>query len=175
MSLPQSLRLVGLTTALGLDVPLLLERYTSIQSALVEAVKTTHVPWANMPGATLEAIRTELLNYRFVYSTNYDLIIYWSMMHENQGSFKDFSWGPHFDLADTKLWGKPTAVLHLHGGLHLYRTVTGRTLKRHAEDGLNLLDLFGTPLAEDATPLFISEGSAADKLASINRSDYLAF
>jgi hypothetical protein len=163
------------TIALGLDLPLLFERYTSIQNALVEAVKTTHVPWAHVPGATLEAIRSELLNYRFVYSTNYDLLIYWAMMHETQRGFKDFFWSSYFDLADTKLWGKPTAILYLHGGLHLYHTVIGRTLKRHAEGGLNLLDMFGTPLAEDATPLFVSEGNAADELASLHRSDYLAF
>lgn len=137
----------------------------------------THVPWANVLGATLQAIRDELLHYKFVYSTNYDLLIYWAVMHENQGGFKDFFWAPpYFDLADVEVWGKPTVVLYLHGGLHLYRTVSGRTLKRHADEGVNLLDLFGTPIAgEDATPLFVSEGSAADKLASIHRSDYLAF
>jgi hypothetical protein len=163
------------TGALGLDIPVIPERYTSIQSALAEAVRRTHVPWASVPGATLQTLRTELLTYKFVYSTNYDLLVYWAVMHENQGGFKDFFWGQYFDLADTELWGKATAVLYLHGGLHLYRTVNGRTRKRHAEYGANLLDLFGTPMDEEATPLFISEGSAADKLASIHRSDYLAF
>ena len=163
------------TIALGVNIAVILERYTSIQNALVEAVRRTHVPWANVPGATLEKIRSELLNYRFIYSTNYDLLVYWAIMHENQGGFKDFFWEPFFDLANTELWGKPTVALYLHGGLHLYRTINGRTVKRHAQDGLSLLELFGTPLDEEATPLFISEGSAADKMASIHRSDYLAF
>ena len=167
------------TNALGIAMPALVQRYTSIQKALAEAVKSTHVPWLSVPGTCLEAIRSELLNYDFVYSTNYDLIIYWAIMRENNGEgFKDFFWGEYFDLANTQLSGESTVVLYLHGGLHLYRTVSGRTIKRHAESGLNLLDLFGTRFPdedEEATPLFISEGSSSGKLASIQRSDYLTF
>jgi hypothetical protein len=161
--------------ALGIATAPIPERYASIQQALVEAVRSTHVPWARVPRPTFEAIRGELLNYRFVYSTNYDLLIYWAIMHENGGGFKDFFWAPYFDPANTELWGKTTAVLYLHGGLHLYHTLRGRTLKQVAAEGLNLLDLFGTEPEPGATPLFISEGSAEDKLESIHRSDYLAF
>ena len=165
-------------TALDIPMPALGERYTSIQKALAEAVKSTHVPWKSVPPTCLEAIRSELLNYQSVYSTNYDLIIYWAIMHEGKGGFKDFFWAKCFDLANTQLSGKSTVVLYLHGGLHLYRTASGGTIKRHAGPRSNLLDLFGTPLPDedkDATPLFISEGSSDDKLASIQRSDYLSF
>jgi len=165
------------TTALNLHIDALVERYASIRTSLVEAVHGTHVPWPAVPGATLQAIRGELLNYDFVYSTNYDLLIYWAVMHENQDDFKDLFWAPpYFDLANAEVWGEPTMVFYIHGGLHLYRGANGRTLKRHAEEGQNLLALFGMPIAgEDATPLFVSEGSAAEKLSSISRSDYLTF
>ena len=123
------------TTALRTDESALAERYASIQNALVEAVKSTHVPWAKVTGNVLETIRTELLNYRFVYSTNYDLIIYWAIMQEKEGDFKDFFWTEYFDLANTELWGKPTVILYLHGALQLYRTVSGRTVKRTAKNG----------------------------------------
>jgi hypothetical protein len=165
------------TTALDLHTQALVERYASVRTSLVEAVHATHVPWPAVPAATLQAIRGELLNYDFVYSTNYDLLIYWAVMHGNEDDFKDFFWAPpYFDLANAEVWGEPTMVLYVHGGLHLYRNANGRTLKRHAEEGQNLLALFGMPIeGEDATPLFVSEGSAGDKLASISRSDYLTF
>jgi Domain of unknown function (DUF4917) len=164
------------TGALGIDVPTLLDRYTSVKNALVDAVQGTHVPWANIPENTRVAIRSELINYRIVYSTNYDLLVYWAMMQNIEG-FKDLFWGDYFDITNTDVWDKSTLVLYLHGGLHLYRTVSGKTRKRHAEDGANLLDLFAMPFddAEEATPLFVSEGSAQEKLTSIHRSDYLAF
>jgi Domain of unknown function (DUF4917) len=179
--------LAGLATtrrvaaALGLEIPVVTERYASIQSAVAEAVRQTHIPWMSVPDVTLTAIRNELRTYRFVYSTNYDLLVYWTLMHAGEGSFKDFFWTapPYFDLANTEVWEEPTLVLYLHGGLHLYRTVMGRTVKRSGEYGTNLLELFGTPfvttVGEDATPLFVSEGSPADKLDSIRRSDYLGF
>jgi Domain of unknown function (DUF4917) len=44
--------------------------YRSTQTALVEAVKSVHVPWASIPGGSLRAIKAELLHFDFVYSTN---------------------------------------------------------------------------------------------------------
>ncbi len=162
--------------SLGFDEPEFKARYTSIQRALVEAVKSKHIPWLEVPGGTLASIRHEFLRYRFVYSTNYDLLAYWAVMHDSPAGFRDFFWSSsYFDLANTEVWGKATVILYLHGGLHLYRTLDGRTLKRTAAMGFNLLDLFGSPLSVDATPLFISEGTAKQKLESIYRSDYLAY
>lgn len=166
-------RMVG--RALGTDVTLIEARYASIQRALVEAVKQKHLPWNSFPPASMTKIRAALLEYQWVYTTNYDLLVYWARMHDDPDEFKDYFWSERFDLADTEIWGKATRVLYLHGGLHLYRTPLGATLKRRAEFGTNLLDLFGTPMEEDAVPLFVAEGEAKDKLATIYRSDYLSF
>ena len=89
----------------------------------------------------------------------------------------DYFWGEgqEFDVTDTETSGTATKVLYLHGGLHLYRLPSGATIKRKAEAGLSLLDLFGVPFTEGAIPLFITEGTSQDKLASIHRSDYLSF
>ncbi len=151
--------------------------YESVQSALIEAVQTKHVAKRDVSDDAFASIRDELARYRCVYSTNYDLLTYWAIMHGETGSFKDLFWGERFDLANTDVWGRYTIVLYLHGGLHLYRAEDGETLKRRSQAGANLLELFGTPIegAEDATPLFVSEGTSADKLKSIYRSDYLAF
>jgi hypothetical protein len=113
-----------------------------------------------------------------VFSTNYDLLLFWAIMADNAtGKFKDYFWGENqeFDVTDTETSGTATKVLYLHGGLHLYRLPSGATIKRKAEDGRSLLDLFGVPFTEGATPLVITEGTSQDKLASIRRSDYLSF
>lgn len=151
--------------------------YGSIQRALIEAVRTKHVPWQQVPHAVLQAIRDAIRPYEFVYSTNYDLLLYWAVMLDNQGGFKDYFWAEHFDPNDVGIRGNPSLVLYLHGGLHLYRTTAGRTGKRAAAPGANLLDIFGSavPTHPDAVPLFVSEGTASDKLRAIYRSDYLSF
>ncbi len=149
--------------------------YLVIQTALVEAVKSVHIPWANIPEDNLRSIKQALLPYEFVYSTNYDLILYWSIMLDGPSGFTDYFFAPRFDLGNTEIWVKATKVLFLHGGLHLYRELSGETIKRKAQPFQTLLDLFGTPLVPPAVPLFISEGSSRDKLNSIYRSDYLSF
>lgn len=149
------------------------ERENSIRAALIRAVHGVHVPWLSVPDATLDRVAGELAKYAAVYCTNYDLLIYWSMMRDPE-AFRDYFWAEQFDIANTEIWGKKSKIHFLHGGLHLYRRPNGQTLKRRAGAGQNLLDLFGTPYS-DAMPLFISEGTAQEKLASIYRSDYLSF
>jgi hypothetical protein len=150
--------------------------YDRIRTSLVEAVHSVHIPWASVPAATLQAIRAALLKYDYVYSTNYDLLLYWAIMQDPSG-FKDWFFGPIFDIGNTEIWDKATKVLFLHGALHLYRTNEGRTYKRAAGEFGNLLQDFGTPIPDspEAVPLFVTEGTSADKLRSIFTSDYLSF
>jgi len=132
-----------------------------------------------VPGDVLVTIREELRSYKFVYSTNYDLLIYWSVMHGSDGKdFVDFFWsrrnqlGCSFNLADTSVRKDKedsTRLLYLHGALHLHREeCTGRTYKLVTREDGNLLDI-------QEIPLFVSEGSSEDKMRAISSSNYLSF
>lgn len=149
------------------------ERYEHIKTALGEAVRAVHIPWQQVDNQVLMTIRRELKKYQFVYSTNYDLLLYWAIMAEKNGDgFKDYFWSkpnPIFDITNTNIYGKPTRVLYLHGALHLYRNPESeRTYKLISSGYQNLLDIL-------EVPLFITEGSSSDKLRAINSSDYLFF
>jgi hypothetical protein len=164
--------------ALGLNYRRVTHRYRSIKQSLIDAIREIHIPWRNVPDAIIERIRLEILNYRKIYTTNYDLLIYWSVMYQdNPAPFTDYFFTEDFDSSDTRIFdGAKRRILYLHGALHLYRLSSGTTLKRRA-DGNNLLDLFGQPYPghSDAIPLVVSEGTSEDKLSSINQSDYLTF
>jgi hypothetical protein len=151
----------------------IVERYESIKRALIAAVHYVHVPWATVSRESLLRIREALLSYEYVYSTNYDLLVYWAIMVEDPGDFRDYFWGSVFDVSNTEIWGKSTKVLYLHGGLHLYYGEDGRTYKERTERFASLLDAFGR--RPSTVPLCITEGSASQKLAAIARSDYLSF
>ena len=160
------------------------ERYESIKSALGYAVRSVHIPSTNpTKSGVLKKIRKELLEYDFVYSTNYDLLIYWAVMFEEKGKgFKDYFFksddNNYFDISDTEIHGNDTKILYLHGGLHLERSTSGKTIKRKYEENKNLLDSFGQKSSggqEETVPLLIAEGDAEDKLKSIYSSDYLSF
>lgn len=158
------------------------ERYDRIKSALGYAVTSVHIPWKDATqSGVLKKIRAELLNYPFVYTTNYDLLIYWAVMSEENGEgFKDYFFNKNiFDLNNTQIYPtKATKILYLHGGLHLERSTSGETIKRTYAENTNLLDSFGKKSSggeEETVPLLIAEGNAKDKLKSIYSSDYLSF
>jgi uncharacterized protein DUF4917 len=69
------------------------ERYESIQTALIEAVHAVHVPWSELSRVNvLSKIESALQQYESVYSTNYDLLLYWAIMIDDDPKFKDYFW-----------------------------------------------------------------------------------
>ncbi|MFS2114002.1 DUF4917 family protein [Herbaspirillum frisingense] len=147
--------------------------YTSTKNALAAAVSYSHVPH-DMDG--LSAINRELRNYRNIFTTNYDLIPYWSIMFEDTWRFKDLFWneGNTFDPENTSVNADRSVICYLHGAIHLVELPDGKTKKLTA-NGLNsLVDLFDLEHPE-YFPLFISEGTSEHKLSRIKRNDYLRF
>jgi hypothetical protein len=167
--------------ALQFDSEHLDERYVSIQQALFDAVRAVHIPWSAISAPALQHIRLSIACYRDLYSTNYDLLLYWAIMAEPRTrSIVDLFWSGDdkdmFDAANTEVWASAAVrVFYLHGGLHLYRHAAGGTAKNIAHGGHNLLDLFGQLLEQGRTPLLVSEGTSADKLLTIRSSDYLTY
>jgi hypothetical protein len=77
--------------AAGVDATAFPDLYSQIQQGLFEAVGHVHVPWEDVIDQTLPQIRAELRQYRRVFSTNYDLLVYWAMMCEGDpNDFRDF-------------------------------------------------------------------------------------
>lgn len=163
------------------DIDDLRESYRRVRKSLIRAVKEVHVPFENVSDPLKSHLRDIFAGYEYVYSTNYDLLLYWTMMNDSE-TFKDFIWCREptgsknlFDISDTDLWrDKPTTkVLYLHGALHLYKGADGRTFKKISGESGHLLELFD--VSGDAIPLFISEGTSQDKFSAISRNDYLSF
>lgn len=150
--------------------------HEAIREALIQAVHSVHVGWAQFQ-AVAEAYRAALASFDWLFSTNYDLLVYWSIMHDGIGDgFKDAFWGQGglFDRDDAEFWDEVVKVVYLHGGLHIERDSFGRSKKRDTALG-NLLEKFGPDLDAGTTPLFISEGSADHKARAILRSEYLSW
>lgn len=162
-------------TQVGHDANDIRDRYSSIRNALIGAVSTHHVTWQEVnAGDRLFKIRQTLKAHDAVFTTSYDMLIYWAIM--NDGSppgegFGDLFWNNShtFDPLDTVPFGDKTLVYWLHGGLHLCREWSGETAKTTSA-GANLLDTFAS---DGRIPLFVSEGTSQQKLRAIRRSDYL--
>lgn len=61
--------------------------YLNVRKSLIEAVNASHVTYGGVPALN---INTQLRKFRSIYTTNYDLIPYWSVMKSNSDSFCDF-------------------------------------------------------------------------------------
>jgi hypothetical protein len=168
---------IRMADALDQDSRPFLERYQSIQQALGRAVQSVHVGYYGIPNATLEVIGRVLQEQEYVFTTSYDLVVYWAMGAVEYKGLCDCFWNNHcFDVADSEPPQGKTPVYFLHGALHLVVMGTGVTRKLVNTSLQNLLDQFGHPLDgdEQVRPLLITEGSAQHKLLAIEGNDDLS-
>ncbi len=165
--------------ALGLDVQPILDRYRSIQVTLGKAIRAVHVNQSRIARATLLTIRREMLRYEWIFTTSYDLVLYWAMGCDGWTPFFDaFMHGNRceFDPRRAEVFADQIPVYFLHGALHLVVGGTGITWKLRSTELRSLLRQFGHPINGDpqARPLLVTEGSAAEKLRAIEDNAYLS-
>lgn len=164
----------------GVGTDPLFVRYRSIQRALGHAVRQVHPTLSEVPHTTLSALREAMLGFEWVFTTSYDLLIYWAMGHGGRFMpFKDhFRYGGRceFDPKRAEVYESEIPVYYLHGALHLVVGGTGATWKLKMNSLHTLLDQFGRSIAGDpqARPLLVTEGTSREKLQAIEGNDYLA-
>lgn len=167
-------------TALHDDATRIDQAYGQVQHSLFTAVARSHVPWGTLSFWHHNVIAASLNKHSAVFTTNYDLCLYWSRLETTAPvKFVDFLWTADgvFDVTNVEVWDSAaTAMYHLHGGLHLWQdNMTGDSGKWLSESG-NLLDLQPKYAARTSRqPLFVSEGTSSAKLRTIQRSPYLSF
>ncbi|MBF8164737.1 DUF4917 family protein [Pseudomonas yangonensis] len=156
--------------------------YQEIRHALIETVRAVHPAHANV-AARLPSMYRFLKQFRTVLSLNYDLLVYWTMTYgldvQDQHRFKDCFLDGSFDDD----WGRfrrnageraNTLVFYPHGNLALYRDVLDREGKIH-DRGAGLLGaILHAWSSGNFIPLFVSEGTSAQKLSAIQNSYYLS-
>jgi hypothetical protein len=142
---------IRVSEAVKMDATPLYERYRSIQRALGHAIREVHVGMSGVPDTTLRAIRKELIRYEWIFTTSYDLIIYWAMACGGAWEpFVDgFKYGAQleFDPERYTVFEHQVPVYFLHGALHLVVGGSGVTWKLRRKDVRTILEQFGEPIA----------------------------
>ena len=171
---------IRVASVAGVETGKLYERYHSIQRALGQAIRRVHVTKSEVPSTTLALIRTIMEEFEWIFTTSYDLLLYWAMGYGGRyAPFKDhFRYGGRcqFDPARADVLASDIPVYYLHGALHLVVGSSGATWKLTATSLHTILDQFGRSIAGDsqARPLLVTEGSAAEKLRAIDGNEYLS-
>lgn len=147
--------------------------YRNVRRTLIESVNISHVEYKDVP---TERIESTLKSYSKIFTTNYDLIPYWSFMNSRDVSFCDFFWNSDcvFNINDTDIWDHKKPIFYLHGAIHLKTNLHGDTFKTRATRDMSISEIIDETQFSD-TPLFISEGKSEIKLRRIRENDYLNF
>ena len=70
----------------GIRHPRFLYTKPTLAVPLIAAVNTVHIPWKLVQPATLTAIYEALRPYKTIFTTNYDLLVYWALMNAPSGT-----------------------------------------------------------------------------------------
>lgn len=124
-----------------------------------------------------------------IYSLNYDLLLYWTVMYgmnegilnakPNDGFGKDVEFdNGAVNVSDYVIWqGDSNAhgqnIHYLHGALHLFEREAEIEKFTWINNGKPLIEQTRDALAENRFPLFVAEGSSTKKLTKISHSGYL--
>jgi hypothetical protein len=163
-----------------------------LKKSLIEAVKSLHpehvftIP-EKKSAACYKFLEHYLSNKGFVFSSNYDLLLYWVLMRNNSQNAVD-GFGreiknetgdfiPEEELEYSELrWGKHKAeqsIFYLHGALPLFDT--GTEIVKEEYNGNFLLEQIEKRMQNKEYPMFVTAGNAQEKLRHIMHNKYLTF
>jgi hypothetical protein len=154
-----------------------------LRELLVQTIANSHPAW---PGEITEeeyaACREFVGHFNTIYTFNYDLLLYWAQMHTPEGvapsSDDGFRKSEDDYDAGYVVWEPSQSheqnMYFLHGALHVFDTGTEIQKYTWINTGVRLIDQIRNALSKDYYPLFVSEGTSAEKLERIRHNDYLA-
>lgn len=154
-----------------------------LRELLVETIANSHPGWpGDLTADEYAACRAFVANFHTVYTFNYDLLLYWAQMHTEEGADPTSDDGFRKSDIDYEaayvVWEPGQSheqnTWFLHGALHVFDTGTEVQKFTWVNTGVRLIDQIRDALGRGFFPLFVSEGTSAEKLERIRHSDYLA-
>ena len=171
----------------------MLEHAAALKEILVQTIAGNHphIP-PDIADEKFWACRRFLANFLAgakagcVFTLNYDLLLYWTLMHDDMPFDEPIDlaindgFGNDEDEPDAEyvVWHGETnahsaSVHFIHGALHLFDS--GKELQKYTwvRKGVPLVDQARAALARNAFPLFVAEGTSAQKKTKIRHNAYL--
>jgi len=154
------------------------EDYEKIRDALAQAIVDVHPPNTNfVPQKNKEACFGFLDKFDTVYTVNYDLLLYWTVVQEESHKFGDYFNRTEDTpdeyceyIEDGGRSGKH--ILFLHGGVHLFLK-NGATTKKVWGSKAPLIDQIKKEIENGYYPWVVAEGDSDSKMQQIKSNPYL--
>lgn len=154
-----------------------------LRELLVQTIAQSHPEQPNdISDEEFLSCRRFLSNFNNIYTLNYDLLLYWALMHldgitkvKSDDGFRkpdddDFSSYVTWDSSNTY----DQNIYYLHGALHLFDSDTEIKKFTWSNTGIRLIQQIRDALNQDLFPIFVSEGTSDEKLTKIRHNDYLS-
>lgn len=160
----------------------LIEDANGLREVLVKAIADSHPAWpGEIKAEEYASCRSFLANFNKIYTVNYDLLLYWTLMQENlepKVPCDDGFRKPEDQDANYVTWepenSRSQNVHYLHGALHVFDA--GSEIQKYTwvNTGVRLIAQIRKALEDDLYPLFVAEAESKDKRTRIRHSDFLA-
>lgn len=154
-----------------------------LREVLVAAIASSHPDHPNqIRDDQYAACRSFLAEFDRIYTLNYDLLLYWALMHsdaEPQVPSDDGFRNSDDEDVDYVVWDPASSnrdqnIFYVHGGLHLFDAGAQLVKYTWIRTGVRLIEQVRAALAEEKYPLFVAEGRSEEKLERIRHHAYLA-
>lgn len=148
----------------------------SLKEILVQVITKKHPTRPNdISDDEYKACASFLSHFDKIYTLNYDLLLYWTIMYGIENSMWTEPLNDGFayeEGADYVTWENShyQNVFFLHGGLHIFDSGTDFKKLTYSNTGVPLIDQIRAALGSGLYPHFVAEGSAKDKQERINHS-----
>lgn len=169
----------------------MLNHANQLKETLITTIAQNHPEFpSSIPEEKFAACRKFLAHFIHselggrVYTLNYDLLLYWTLMHEEADGeepidlFKNDGFGKEAPEDDYIIWKnedhtRDQRVFYLHGAVHLFDT--GPELEKYTwiNSGTRLIEQARAALHDNKFPLFVAEGQSWHKLDKIKHQPYL--
>jgi hypothetical protein len=151
------------------------EDATAVREALILAIRAVHPGIRfDIPETQRDACANFFKNFQSIFTLNYDLLLYWVILHAASAEFQDgFGLGDEVDGFRKFSAGAYCNTYYLHGALHLFLDDELETQKRIVTNNTIIDDIASTIRARARLPLFVAEGTTLQKIARIRSVPYL--
>jgi Domain of unknown function (DUF4917) len=158
------------------------EAYVHVRESLIKTIRNVHPEYQEVL-EQIPRIYNFVKGFDTAISLNYDLILYWAVMYGQnipdgcslKDCFVDGSFYEDWRRLRQSIWGNVSTTLafYPHGSLVLARNLVETEFKLSGNGGGLLESILRAWQTEHYVPLFVSEGTAQQKINAIKGSSYL--
>ncbi len=154
-----------------------------LRDVLAQAIASSHPERPNkIEDSEFVSCRAFLSHFENIYTLNYDLLLYWALMHEDVDDLSiacnDGFHQPEDGPEEYVVWEVSDVgsqnVFYMHGALHIFDA--GAEVQKYTwcNTGVALVEQIRDALGKNRYPIYVAEGSSDSKMQRVQHSAFLS-